>query len=226
MFFRQFFDRTSCTFTYIIANNNTAAIIDPVLEHIDLYLQFINEWGLTLKYSIDTHTHADHITGSGRLREASGCQIVVSEASKARCADLKLADQQTLNIDKLEIKALSTPGHTDDSMCLLCEDRVFTGDTLLIRGSGRTDFQSGNASEQYKNIQNKLFTLSDDTLVYPAHDYKSLTVSTIGEEKQFNPRLHNHNEEEYIDIMNNLNLAMPEKIEEAVPANLKCGLTE
>lgn len=226
MFFRQFFDRTSCTFTYIIAEHNVAGIIDPVIEHVELYLKFIKEWKLNLKYSIETHTHADHITGSGKLRQATSCQIAVSEASKASCADVMLTDQQILNLDTLDIKVLSTPGHTDDSICLLCDDRVFTGDTLFIRGTGRTDFQSGSASQQYRNIKTKLFTLSDATLVYPGHDYKSLNVSTIGEEKQFNPRLYKHNEQDYINIMDNLNLPNPEKIAEAVPANLQCGLKE
>ena len=228
MLLRQFLDKESSTFTYIIAADYgcPAAIIDPVLEHVDLYSQFINEYELDLQYCIDTHTHADHITGSGLLAQQHQAKAVVSANSQAQPVDIKLQDQQLLELGSLELKAISTPGHTDCSICLACEDCLFTGDTLLIRGSGRTDFQSGDARQQYHNIKNKLFCYPDATRVYPGHDYKVLTVSTIGEEKRFNPRLLAADADSYAEIMDNLNLARPNKIETAVPANLKCGLVE
>lgn len=228
MLLRQFLDKESSTFTYIIAADYgcPAAIIDPVLEQITVYNQFINEYALELTYCIDTHTHADHITGSGLLAKHHHAKIVVSAASQAQPVDIKLHDQQKLQLGSLELKAISTPGHTDCSMCLACADCLFTGDTLLIRGSGRTDFQSGDARQQYHNIKHKLFCYPDETRVYPAHDYKILTMSTIGEEKRFNPRLQAADADAYAEIMDNLHLDQPKKIAIAVPANLKSGLME
>jgi glyoxylase-like metal-dependent hydrolase (beta-lactamase superfamily II) len=228
MLFRQFLDRESCTFTYLIAKdyNSPAAIIDPVIEHIDLYNQFIEEFELDLVYCIETHTHADHITGSGLLSKKHGSKIVVGAQSQAQPVDIHISDQQKLTLGNLTITALYTPGHTDDSYSYLCEGRLFSGDTLLIRGSGRTDFQSGSPQQEYESITTKLLTLPDETLVYPAHDYKVLNVSTIGEEKRFNPRLQAKNADDYAKIMDNLNLTRPQKMDIAVPANLKCGLLE
>ncbi len=228
MLLRQFLDRETCTFTYLIAEdyNKPAALIDPVLEHLELYNQLIEQFQLDLVYSIETHTHADHITASGRLAQTHGCHIVVGQQSQAQSAAIRISDQQTLAIGKLTLTAIYTPGHTDDSYCYLCEGCLFTGDTLLIRGSGRTDFQSGNAIDEYNSITQKLFTLAHDTIVYPAHDYKVLTSSTIGEEKRFNPRLQVKTAKEYAAIMNNLNLTRPKKMDIAVPANLKSGLME
>lgn len=228
MFLRQFLDKESSTFTYIIAEDYgcPAAIIDPVLEMVDVYDQFIKEYDLDLLYCIDTHTHADHITGSGALAKKQNAQIVVSAASRAQPVDIKLADQQTLQVGSLKLTAISTPGHTDCSMSLACEDCLFTGDTLLTRGSGRTDFQSGNAHQQYESITNKLFGYPDETRVFPAHDYKILTMSTIGEEKRHNPRLQVADADAYAELMNHLDLAYPKKMDVAVPANLKSGLVE
>lgn len=228
MLFRQFLDRESCTFTYLLAEdyNTPAIIIDPVREHLDLYSQFITEFGLDLLYCIDTHTHADHITASGMLAKQHHCQIVGGTQSQAQPIDIHVTDGQQLTFGNVTITALYTPGHTDDSYCYLCEDCLFTGDILLIRGSGRTDFQSGSPFQEYESITKKLFTLPDDTRVYPAHDYKIATVSTIGEEKRFNPRLRVTNADDYANIMNNLNLERPQKMDIAVPANLKCGLLE
>lgn len=225
MFLRQFLETDTCTFTYLIADKigGHAAIIDPVISCVDTYLEFIEEFNLTLEYTLDTHTHADHITGSGLLHEKLGSQIVMGSQSKACCVDKHVSDGDTLSIGTLVIKALHTPGHTDDSYCFACEDALFTGDTLLIRGTGRTDFQSGDARLQYHMITEKLFAYPDETRVYPGHDYKVATMSTIGEEKRFNPRLQVSNEEEYAELMNSLNLPRPKHIDTAIPANLHCG---
>jgi sulfur dioxygenase len=228
MLLRQLLDRESCTFTYLIAEDygKPAAIIDPVNEHIDLYNQLIGDFDLNLTYSIETHTHADHVTASGLLAQNHDCQIVVGAESQASPVNIKVTDGQVLPLGGLEIKAIATPGHTDDSCSFFVENCLFTGDTLMIRGSGRTDFQSGCPKQEYESITKKLFSYPDTTLVYPGHDYKILTMSTIGEEKRFNPRLHGKTADEYAVIMNNLNLAYPKKMDIAIPANLKCGLVE
>lgn len=225
MLFRQLFDSTSSTYTYLIAADygRQAIIIDPVIEQIDLYLKLLKEYQVTLNAIIDTHVHADHVTASGQLRKHTGAQVIMGTQSKADCVDKRVTDNEILQFDGFALTALHTPGHTDDSYCYLMDDRVFTGDTLLIRGTGRTDFQHGSAAASYDSIVNKLFLLDDSTLVYPAHDYKGMMVSTIGEEKQFNPRLHNKSQTEYQEIMDNLNLARPKLIDVAVPLNLKCG---
>lgn len=226
MLFRQLFDSNSSTYTYLIAADfgREAVMIDPVLEHVDHYLRLLKEYDVTLSAILETHVHADHITGSGELRKQTGAQIIMGEHAKADCVDKRVVDNDILNFDGFDIKVLYTPGHTDDSYCFVMDDRVFTGDTLLIRGTGRTDFQHGSAQDAYHSIVHKLFLLDDATLVYPAHDYKGMTVSTIGEEKQFNPRLQGKDAETYKDIMDNLNLPKPKLIDIAVPANLKCGL--
>lgn len=225
MIFRQLFDLDSSTYTYLLASRKggEAVLIDPVEEHSMMYLTIIEQLGLKLVYALDTHTHADHITALGTLREHSGCTTVMGEHSRAECVDLRLADDEVINVDGLKLRALYTPGHTDESSSFVMEDRVFTGDVLLYRGTGRTDFQSGDPHQSWDSIVNKLFRLPDDTLAYAAHDYKGWTVSTIGEEKQYNPRLAGKTKAEYVAIMNSLNLPNPKLMDIAVPANLACG---
>lgn len=226
MLFRQLFDRESSTYTYLIAKDygQKAIIIDPVKNNVEQYIQLIKELGLTLTAALDTHLHADHITGLGPLNQALGCQSMMGEQSSAQCVSKRLTDQEQLSIDGLTLKILYTPGHTDDSYCFLLGDRVFTGDTLLIRGTGRTDFQNGDAGRQYDSLFNSLLTLPKETLVYPAHDYKGMTVSSIGEEIQYNPRLQVKSRTEYMQLMGELNLPNPKMMDIAVPANQKCGL--
>src|SRR6201985_1824360 len=191
MIFRQLFDATSGTYSYLLASRRggEALIIDPVLEKVDGYLALAKELALKLVKAVDTHMHADHITGLGALRDKTHCITVMGEQTKADVVSMRLADGETLTIEGLTLDVLYTPGHTDDSYSFVMADRVFTGDTLLIRGTGRTDFQNGDPRAQYESLFNKLLKLPDETMVYPAHDYKGDTVSTIGEEKRFNPRL-------------------------------------
>ncbi len=228
MIFRQLFDSVSSTYTYLIASRPgaEALIIDPVLDKVDRYVQLLRELDLKLVKAVDTHVHADHITGLGALRDRTKCVTVMGEQSGVDVVSMRVADGDCIDIEGIELKAIYTPGHTDDSYSFLLDDRVFTGDTLLIRGTGRTDFQHGSAAAAYDSIFNKLLKLPDDTLVYPAHDYKGDTVSTIGEEKAFNPRLQVSSVEEYAEIMDNLNLADPKMMDVAVPANLKIGLSQ
>jgi sulfur dioxygenase len=226
MIFRQLFDSTSGTYTYLLASRHggEALIIDPVLERIDRYLQLVHELDLRLVKAVDTHLHADHITGLGALRDRTQCITVMGENSKADVVSMRVAEGDRVEIEGLLLDVLFTPGHTDDSYSFLWDGRVFTGDTLLIRGTGRTDFQNGDPRAQYDSIFNKLLRLPDETLVYPAHDYKGETVSTIGEEKLFNPRLKVKSIDEYVDLMNNLNLPNPKMMDVAVPANMHVGL--
>jgi glyoxylase-like metal-dependent hydrolase (beta-lactamase superfamily II) len=226
--FFQLFEPESSTYTYIIGDGDmkVAAIIDPVLETVERDLKLIEELGVKLKYVLDTHVHADHITGAGVIRERTGAQTAVSEGARVDCADIHLHDGQVLHLGNKTITALATPGHTDSCMCFLFEGRVFTGDTLLIRGTGRTDFQEGSSENLYESVHRKLFNLPDDTLVYPAHDYKGQTASTIGLEKKFNPRLGtNTTKAQFIKIMSELGLPAPKKIDVALPANRDCGKT-
>ncbi|MBE9057047.1 MBL fold metallo-hydrolase [Sphaerospermopsis sp. LEGE 08334] len=226
MLFRQLFDKESSTYTYLIANETTkaAVLVDPVLEQVERDLKLIEELGLTLHYCLETHIHADHITGTGKLRELTGCLGVVPANAPANCADQQMQDGEILQLDSIVIEAIATPGHTDSHLAYLVnKERLLTGDSLLIRGCGRTDFQSGNAGILFDVITQKMFTLPDETLVYPGHDYKGFTVSTIGEEKQYNPRFKGHNRESFIQLMNSLNLPNPQKMMAAVPANEKCG---
>lgn len=225
MLFRQFFHQASSTYTYLIASGKgrEAVIIDPVKEHLDYYLKAIEQLDLKLVRAIDTHTHADHITGLGELRDHTACITTMGEYSRAECVSHTMREDERLNIDGIVLRALYTPGHTHESFSLVMEDRVFTGDVLLIRGTGRTDFQGGDAEQSWDSIVNKLFKLPEDTLIYPAHDYKGWTVSTVGEEKRFNPRLAGKSKQEYVDIMHNLNLSDPKMMDVAVPANLACG---
>ena len=208
MIFRQLFDSTSGTYTYLIASRHggEALIIDPVLERVDRYLQLVRELDLKLVKAVDTHLHADHVTGLGALRDRTHCITVMGEHSRADVVSMRVAEGDRIEIEGLRLDVLYTPGHTDDSYSFLWADRVFTGDTLLIRGTGRTDFQNGDPRAQYESLFNKLLKLPDETMVYPAHDYKGDTVSTIGEEKLFNPRLKVKSIDEYVDLMNNLKL--------------------
>lgn len=224
--FYQLFEHESSTYTYLIADPSTkeAALIDPVLETVDRDLKLVEELGLTLKYVLDTHVHADHITGAGEIRARTGAKSAVSEGAHVGCVDISLCDGDDLFLGGLKITAVATPGHTDSCMSFIFDGRVFTGDTLLIRGTGRTDFQQGSSEKLYQSVHEKLFKLPDETQVYPAHDYRGQTVSTIGLEKKFNPRLGaGKSKEEFIKIMSELKLANPKKIHEAVPANLACG---
>src|SRR6204780_309166 len=205
MIFRQLFDSTSGTYTYLIASRHggEALIIDPVLERVDRYLQLVRELDLKLVKAVDTHLHADHVTGLGALRDRTHCITVMGEQTHADVVSMRVAEGDHIEIEGLRLDVLYTPGHTDDSYSYLLADRVFTGDTLLIRGTGRTDFQNGDPRAQYDSIFNKLLKLPEPTLIYPAHDYKGDTVSTIGEEKQFNPRLKVKPIDEYVDLINN-----------------------
>ena len=225
MLFRQLYDLDTGTYTYLLAARpgGEAVIIDPVLEQVNAYLQLLRELDVRLVKAIDTHTHADHVTAMGQLRDTTGCVTIMGEQTKAECVSLRVKDGEHIAVDGLTLQALYTPGHTDESYSFLMDDRVFTGDTLLIRGTGRTDFQNGNARAQYDSLFNKLLKLPEDTLVYPGHDYKGWTVSTIGEERRYNPRLQVSSVEAYVNIMNNLKLPNPKYMDVAVPANLACG---
>ena len=203
-----------------------ALIIDPVLEKVDRYLQLMRELDLKLVKAVDTHLHADHITGLGALRDRTHCITVMGEQSGVDVVSMRVTEGDKVQIEGIALDVLYTPGHTDDSYSFLMGDRVFTGDTLLIRGTGRTDFQNGNPRAQYESLFGKLLRLADETLVYPAHDYKGDTVSTIGEEKAFNPRLQVKSVHEYVDLMNNLNLPNPKMMDVAVPANMRIGLAQ
>ena len=223
MIFEQLFDNKSFTYTYVISSGEgrEALIIDPVIEHTEEYLKILEKLKLKLVKVIDTHIHADHITGLNELSKRTNCTKIMGEQSKSEVVDLKIKEDDKIEIDKIEIKAIYTPGHTDCSYSFLMKDRIFTGDTLLINGTGRTDFQNGSAKIQYDSLFNKILKLPEKTLVFPAHDYNGKKFSTIGDEKNNNPRLQVDNVEEYIEIMNNLNLANPKMMDIAVPANVK-----
>ncbi len=226
MIFRQLFDKTSCTYTYLMASRNggEALLIDPVLEQTGRYLKLLEELDLKLVKVIDTHVHADHVSAMGKLRDATRCVTVMGEQSPTDVVSMRVTDQEKLTIEGLTLTALYTPGHTSESYSFLMDDRVFTGDTLLIRGTGRTDFQNGDPYDQYHSLFERLLRLPETTFVYPGHDYKGDTVSTIGEEKAFNPRLNVSSADEYAEIMNNLNLPNPKMMDVAVPENLRLGL--
>ena len=228
MIFRQMFDTVSSTYSYLLASRRggEALIIDPVLEKVDRYIQLLNELDLRLVKAADTHLHADHITGLGALRDRTLCITVMGEQSKADVVSMRVGDGERIDVEGLSLGVIYTPGHTDDSYSFTMGDRVFTGDTLLIRGTGRTDFQNGDPRAQYDSIFGRLLKLPDETLVYPAHDYKGETVSTIGEEKAFNPRLRVRSVDEYVALMSSLNLPNPNMMDVAVPANMRVGLPQ
>ncbi len=224
---KQLFERESCTYTYLLfdADTREGAIIDPVLETFERDLQIIKELGIELLYAMETHAHADHITASGKFREVIGAKIVYGKSSGIKAIDVPLEDGETVQVGHYRIRAIETPGHTNGCVSYFGDGRLFSGDALLIRGCGRTDFQDGDPGTLYDSITQKLFVLSDDTVVYPCHDYNGRTTSTIGEEKQWNPRLGGgRSRDEFIDLMNNLNLDMPKRINEAVPANMSVGI--
>ena len=226
MIFKQVFDKKSSTYTYIIASSEgrEALIIDPVLDNVEDYIKILNQLNLKLVKVIDTHIHADHVTGAGKLRDKTKCVTIMGEHTPTDAVELKVKDDEIIKLDKLNFRAIYTPGHTSDSFCFLMDKYLFSGDTLLINGTGRTDFQNGNSTDAYNSIFNRLLKLPEDTLLYPAHDYKGETVSTIGKEMRSNPRLQVRNVDEYIEIMNNLNLKKPEKIDYNVSSNLKLGV--
>ena len=228
MIFRQLFDSVSGTYSYLIASRRggEALIIDPVLEKVDRYLQLVKEMDLKLVKAVDTHIHADHITGLGALRDRTHCITVMGEHAKVDVVSMRVTEGDKLTIEGVSMDVLYTPGHTDDSYSFLMPDRVFTGDTLLIRGTGRTDFQNGSAKAQYESLFGKLLKLPEETMVYPAHDYKGDTVSTIGEEKRYNPRLQVKSVDEYVELMSKLNLPNPKMMDVAVPANMRVGLAQ
>ena len=226
MIFRQLFDSVSGTYSYLLASRagGEAMILDPVLEKADRYCQLLRELDLKLVKAVDTHLHADHVTGLGELRDRTHCITIMGEQSKADVVSMRVSDGDKVMIEGISLDVMYTPGHTDDSYSYLMGDRVFTGDTLLIRGTGRTDFQNGSARAQYDSIFNRLMKLPEETLVYPSHDYKGDTVSTIGEEKRHNPRLQVRSVDEYVELMANLKLPNPKMMDVAVPANMHVGL--
>ena len=226
MIFRQLFDSVSGTYSYLLASRpgGEALILDPVLEKADRYCQLLRELDLKLVKAVDTHLHADHVTGLGELRDRTHCITIMGEQSKADVVAMRVSEGDKVTIEGITLDVMYTPGHTDDSYCYLMGDRVFTGDTLLIRGTGRTDFQNGSARAQYDSIFNRLLKLPDETMVFPAHDYKGDTVSTIGEERRYNPRLQVRSVDEYVELMNNLKLPNPKMMDVAVPANMHVGL--
>ena len=227
MLFHQLFDKNSSTYTYLIASakGREALIIDPVLENIEQYIKLLNELDLKLVKVIDTHIHADHITAASKLKNKTNCTTIMGEHTPSDTVEIKVKDDDIIYVDKLKIKVIYTPGHTKDSYSFLMDDCLFSGDTLLINGTGRTDFQGGNSKDSYNSIFNRLLKLPEETLLYPAHDYNGQTVSTIGKEKKFNPRLQVNSVNEYIDIMNNLNLSKPKLMDINVASNIKLGAT-
>lgn len=226
MFFRQLFDLESKTYTYLIADPKTqeAVLVDPVLEQVERDRNLLQELGFKLRYCLETHIHADHITGTAKLRELTGSLGVLPEKAQAVCADRLIRDGEMLLLRSISIQAIATPGHTDSHMAYrVNNDRVLTGDALFIRGCGRTDFQGGDAAVLFNSVTQRLFTLPDETLVYPAHDYRGFTVSTIGEERRWNPRFAGRDRPSFIELMTDLKLPEPQKMMEAIPANEHCG---
>ena len=225
MIFEQLFDKKSSTYTYLIASKKgrEALIIDPVLNNVEEYINLLKKLDLKLVKVIDTHIHADHVTGASKLKKQTNCTTIMGDKTPADSVEIKVGDGEIIKLDQLEIKALHTPGHTSDSFSFMLNNYLFSGDTLLINGTGRTDFQNGSSKDAYNSIFNRLLKLPEETLLYPAHDYKGEKVSTIGKEKKFNPRLQVKNVDEYIEIMNNLNLKRPAEIDFNVASNLRLG---
>lgn len=227
MILRQLFDAESSTYTYLVADAETreAALVDPVKEHVERDLKLLGELGLRLTYVLETHVHADHVTAASLLRDRTGAKTVAS-GKGAPCVDVHVGDRDQVRVGSVTLTALATPGHTDDGVSWLAEGHVLTGDTLLIRGCGRTDFQNGDAGQLWDSITKVLFALPDETVVLPGHDYKGLTRSTIGEEKKHNPRVAGRTREEFVALMGSLGLPPPKKLDVAVPANRACGRLE
>ncbi len=225
MIFRQVFDNKSSTYTYLIASakGREAVIIDPVIDNVESYVSLLNELDLKLVKVIDTHIHADHVTGASKLKQSTNCSTIMGEHTPADAVEIKVKDDEIIKIDQIKIKAMYTPGHTSDSYSFLMNNYLFSGDTLLINGTGRTDFQNGSSKDAYNSIFNKLLKLPEDTILYPGHDYNGRESSTIGNEKKFNPRLQVKNVDEYIELMSNLNLAKPKLIDINVSRNIKLG---
>ncbi len=225
MIFRQVFDNKSSTYTYLIASakGREAVIIDPVIENVESYIKLLQELDLKLVKVIDTHIHADHVTGASKLKLATNCSTLMGEHTPADTVEIKVKDDEIIKIDQIEIKAMYTPGHTSDSYSFLMKNYLFSGDTLLINGTGRTDFQNGSSKDAYNSIFNRLLKLPEDTILYPGHDYNGKESSTIGNEKKFNPRLQVKNVDEYVELMSNLNLAKPKLIDNNVSRNIKLG---
>ena len=226
LLFRQLFDRESCTYTYLVADTEArlALLVDSVREQVERDLTLLKQLGLPLRYCLETHVHADHVTGAARLRDATGCQTLVPKGAEVGCADGYLGAGDLLSLGKIAVEAIGTPGHTDSHLAYWVNgDRVLTGDALFVRGCGRTDFQGGDAGALYDSVTQGLFTLPETTRVYPGHDYRGQTVSTIGEEKRWNPRFVGRDRTQFIEFMGQLNLPTPQKMMEAVPANQRCG---
>ena len=226
MIFKQVFDQKSSTYTYLIASSKgrEALIIDPVLDNVEDYIKLLTELDLKLVKVIDTHIHADHVTGASKLKDKTKCSTIMGENTPADSVEIKVKDDEYINLDHLKIRAMYTPGHTSDSYSFLLDNYLFSGDTLLINGTGRTDFQNGSSKDAYNSIFNKLLKLPEETFLYPAHDYKGEKVSTIGKEKKHNPRLQVSSVDEYIEIMNNLDLKKPSELEINVSRNINLGV--
>jgi glyoxylase-like metal-dependent hydrolase (beta-lactamase superfamily II) len=225
MIFKQVFDTKTSTYTYLIASakGREAVIIDPVLENVDEYIQLLKELDLKLVKVIDTHIHADHVTGASKLKQATNCTTLMGEHTPADMVEIKVKDNELIKIDGLKIKSLYTPGHTSDSYSFLLDNYLFSGDTLLINGTGRTDFQNGSSKDAYNSLFNNILKLPEETLVYPGHDYNGKFSSTIGNEKKFNPRLKVKSVDEYVEIMSNLNLSKPDMMDSNVSKNIRLG---
>jgi len=225
MIFKQVFDIKTSTYTYLIASakGREAIIIDPVIENVNEYIQLLKTLDLKLVKVIDTHIHADHVTGASKLKQATNCATLMGEHTPADTVEIRVKDNEMINLDDLNIKSIYTPGHTSESYSFLLDNYLFSGDALLINGTGRTDFQNGNSKDSYHSIFDKLLTLPEDTLLYPGHDYNGKKVSTIGNEKRFNPRLQVKNVDEYIEIMSNLNLSKPDMMDSNVSKNIQLG---
>ncbi len=226
MIFKQVFDSKTSTYTYLIASakGREAVIIDPVLENVNEYIQLLKELDLKLVKVIDTHIHADHVTGASKLKQATNCAILMGEHTPADAVEIKVKDGEIIEIDNYKIKSLYTPGHTSDSYSFLLDNNLFTGDTLLINGTGRTDFQNGSSKDAYNSLFNILLRLPEETLVFPGHDYNGKSSSTIGNEKKFNPRLQVKSVDEYMEIMSNLNLSKPKMMDSNVSRNIRLGI--